>query len=125
MKFQSVRNDRSRLVMTPSQWIKRMRAIGLRSSKASEADLLNIALFGMTAKEFKTKFSDKNGNHRGNATIEQNIIMASLESSNALMIRQDLPQVERLKVLCELAVTQLKSVTNVRATERIKRLANG
>lgn len=69
------------------------------------------------------KFPDKKGNQRDNATIEQNIIMASLESSNTLMIRQDLPQVERLKVLRELAVTQLKSVTNARATERIKRLA--
>jgi len=91
---------------------------------ASEADVLNVALFGLTAQEFKTKFPEKTGNQRDNATIEQNIIMASLESSNALMIRQGVAQSERLKVLRELAVAQLKSVTNARATERIKRLGN-
>jgi hypothetical protein len=47
---------------------------------ASEADVLNVALFGMTASEFKAKYPDKKGNQRDNATIEQNIIMASLES---------------------------------------------
>lgn len=90
---------------------------------ASECDLLNVALFGMTAKEFKTKNPDKKGNQRDNATIEQNIIMASLESSNALMIQQCLSQSERLTTLRQLAVTQLESVLKSRATKEIKRLA--
>ncbi|MGT2886448.1 KilA-N domain-containing protein [Streptococcus macedonicus] len=90
---------------------------------ASEGDLLNVALFGMTAKEFKTKNPDKKGNQRDNATIEQNIIMASLESSNALMIQQGLSQSERLTTLRQLAVTQLESVLKSRATKEIKRLA--
>lgn len=92
---------------------------------ASEGDLLNVALFGMTAKEFKEKYPDKKGNQRDNATIEQNIIMASLESSNALMIQQGLPQSERLTILRQLAITQLESVLKSRATKEIKRLATG
>jgi len=89
---------------------------------ATEADLLNVALFGMTAKEFKDKNPDKKGNQRDHATIEQNIIMASLESSNALMIRQGLEQPERLQTLRELATGQLKSILKSRGTAEIKRL---
>ena len=92
---------------------------------ANEADVLNIALFGLTAKEFKMQNPDKKGNQRAHATIEQNIIMASLESSNALLIRQGMAQSERLKTLRELAVEQLSSIITSRATQKIKKLANG
>jgi len=90
---------------------------------ANEADLLNVALFGKTAKEFKLQNPDKTGNQRDHATIEQNIIMANLESSNALLIRQGMTQSERLETLRELAVEQLSLVINSRATKKIKQLA--
>jgi len=89
---------------------------------ATEADLLNVALFGMTAKEFKSKNPDKKGNQRDHATIEQNIIMASLESSNALMIQQGLKQSVRLETLRELAVKQLNSILKSRAVQKIKEI---
>jgi len=92
---------------------------------ANEADVLNVALFGLTAREFKLKNPDKKGNQRDHATIEQNIIMANLENSNALLIRQGIQQSERLQVLRELAVEQLESIINSRATLRIKKLASG
>ena len=90
---------------------------------ANEADLLNVALFGKMAKEFKEENPDKKGNQRDHSTIEQNIIMASLESSNALLIRQGMEQSERLQLLRQLAVEQLESVIKSRATKEIKRLA--
>jgi len=89
---------------------------------ATEADLLNVALFGMTAKEFKMNNPEKKGNQRDHATIEQNIIMASLESSNALMIWQGVKQSVRLETLRELAVKQLNSVLKARATQKIKEI---
>ncbi|WP_271328099.1 KilA-N domain-containing protein [Lactococcus muris] len=89
---------------------------------ADEADLLNVALFGMTAREFKEKFPDKakHGNQRDYATIEQNIIMVNLQNSNALLIEQGLGQSERLQTLRHLAVKQLETLTGNKAVGRIK-----
>lgn len=56
----------------------------IRMTYASEANVLNVALFGLTAKEFKEQHPELIGNQRDNATIEQNLIMANLEMSNAL-----------------------------------------
>lgn len=205
MEFQSVRNERGRLVMTPKQWIERMNAVGIQSKAgryggtyahydialefaswlspefklyvikefqrlkqsesysnqiewnvkreltkatyslhtdaikeflipsklskqqvgfvyADEADLLNVALFGMTAREFKEKFPDKakHGNQRDYATIEQNIIMVNLQNSNALLIEQGLEQAERLQILRRLAIKQLETLTGSKAVGRIK-----
>ncbi|MDR1702052.1 MAG: KilA-N domain-containing protein, partial [Sporomusaceae bacterium] len=66
---------------------------------ASEADLLNVALFGMTAAEWRVSNPDKDGNMRDHATLEQLVVLSNLESINALLIRQDLPQNERLPQL--------------------------
>ena len=79
---------------------------------ASEADLLNKALFGMTAKEFKAKNPDKEGNLRDYATVEQLVVLASLESQNALLIQQKHPQDARLLILNQLAVSQMNSLLN-------------
>ena len=209
MEFQSVRNDRGRLVMTPKQWIEKMNAVGIQSKAgryggtyahydialefaswlspefklyvikefqrlkqsenysnqiewnvkrelakatytlhtnaiqeflipdgltkkqigyayANEADLLNVALFGMTAKEFKEKQPEKakHGNQRDYATIEQNIIMINLQNSNALLIEQGLEQSERLKTLRHLAVKQLETLTGNKAVQRIKGISD-
>ena len=63
---------------------------------ASEADVLNVALFGMTAKEWRDENPDAKGNIRDGATLQQLIVLANLESINAELIRQGLPQTERL-----------------------------
>lgn len=209
MGFQSVRNDRGRLVMTPKQWIEKMNAVGIQSKAgryggtyahydialefaswlspefklyvikefqrlkqsenysnqiewnvkrelskatytlhtnaiqeflipdgltknqirytyANEADLLNVALFGMTAKEFKSKYPEKakHGNQRDYATIEQNIIMINLQNSNGLLIEQGLQQSDRLKTLRHLAVKQLETLTGNKAIQRIKGISD-
>lgn len=77
---------------------------------ASEADLLNKALFGMTASEWKKKNPDIKGNLRDSATIEQLVVLSSLESQNALLIEQKVPQNQRLQMLNMLARTQLQSL---------------
>ncbi len=87
---------------------------------ASEADLLNVALFGMTAAEWRTANPDKDGNMRDHATLEQLVVLSNMESINALLIRQGLSQGERLIQLNGTAITQLKSLVNVPLEKRIK-----
>jgi len=77
---------------------------------ASEADLLNVALFGKTSKEWKASNPDKEGSIRENATVEQLVVLASLESQNALLIEQGKSHSERLAILNELARKQMKSL---------------
>lgn len=77
---------------------------------ANEADLLNVALFGITAKEWRDNNLDKNGNIRDYSTIEQLVVISNLESISALLIRQGLPQSERLIQLNKVAIMQMKSL---------------
>ena len=84
---------------------------------ASEADLLNIALFGMTAKEWRNKNPDKKGNIRDSATVEQLVVLANLESQNALLIQQNKDKYERLSILNKLAIFQINSLVG---NEQIK-----
>jgi len=87
---------------------------------ATEADLLNKALFGMTAKEWRAKNTDKtDGNIRDYATIEQLVVMASLESQNALLIQQGHDALTRLTVLNQLAISQLKSLLGNVAVKKL------
>lgn len=79
---------------------------------ASEADLLNVAMFGMTAKEWRNKNKNKKGNIRDYASINQLLILSNLESYNAILINQGKPQNERLVLLREMAVKQLKTIIN-------------
>ncbi len=80
---------------------------------ASEADLLNVALFGKTAGEWKKHNPKTEGNIRDNATLEQLVVLTNLESINSILIKQCLPQSERLVKLNEIAISQIKSlVTN-------------
>jgi len=76
---------------------------------ASEADLLNVALFGMTAKEWKNNNKNKNGNIRDYANINQLLVLANIESYNAILINQDKPQEERLILLREMVNSQLRT----------------
>lgn len=77
---------------------------------ATEADLLNKALFGKTSKEWKAQNPDKKGSMRDNATVEQLVVLASLESQSALLIAQGKKQADRLQQLNKLARQQLKSI---------------
>jgi hypothetical protein len=77
---------------------------------ADEADLLNVALFGQTAKQWRDENPDEKGNIRDYATLEQLVVLSNMESINALLIRQGLPQGERLFQLNATAITQMRSL---------------
>lgn len=80
---------------------------------ASEADLLNVALFGTTAKEWRERNSQKKGNIRDYATLNQLLVLANIESYNAVLIEQKFNHSERLEKLRELAVKQLKAIEKI------------
>jgi KilA-N domain len=87
---------------------------------ASEADLLNVALFGITAKAWRDKNFDKDGNIRDYATLEQLVVLSNMESINALLIQQKLTQSERLMQLNKVAITQMKSLTESITIKKLK-----
>jgi len=75
---------------------------------ASEADLINVALFGVTAREWRISNADKKGNMRDYATAEQLLVLANLENLNADYIKDGLAQDERLERLNEAAINQMQ-----------------
>lgn len=77
---------------------------------ASEADMLNMALFGTTALQWRNENPDKEGNIRDIATIEQLVVLSNMESINAVLIHQGLHQSERLIQLNKVAIMQMKSL---------------
>lgn len=88
---------------------------------ANEADLLNVALFGKTAKQWRDENNDKKGNIRDYASLEQLVVLSNLESINSVLIRQNLSQKSRLTQLNEIAISQMKSLL---ANTNIKKLKN-
>jgi KilA-N domain len=89
---------------------------------ASEADILNKALFGMTASQWRESNSDKEGNMRDYADVYQLVCLANLETHNAEFIKQGIIQGERVKRLNEIAITQMKSLTE---NLNVKKLESG
>ena len=87
---------------------------------ASEADVLNVALFGKTAKQWQTENPDAEGNMRDQATIEQLLVLANLESLNAEFIKMKLPQTDRLIKLNQTAITQLKAILGRTQIKKLK-----
>lgn len=87
---------------------------------ANEADLLNVALFGITAKEWRNKNPTTKGNIRDEATIEQLVVLSNMESINALLINQGLSQSERLLQLNRVAITQMKSLLKNNSMKKLK-----
>jgi hypothetical protein len=77
---------------------------------ANEADVLNMALFGKTAKQWREENPGKPGNIRDFATLEQLVVLSNMESTNALLIHQGLSQPDRLLHLNQLAITQMTSL---------------
>ena len=86
-----------------------------------EADVLNIALFGMTAKGWREKNPDKKGNIRDIADVRQLVCLANLESMNAELIRQKIAQPERLRLLNGMAITQMKSLTDNKTVKKLSK----
>ena len=77
---------------------------------ASEADLLNVALFGITAKQWRDTYPDEKGNLLDKASLEQLIVLSNLESINSLLVSQELSQRYRLVQLNNVAIVQMKSL---------------
>lgn len=88
---------------------------------ASEADVINVALFGMTAKQWREANPGEKGNMRDYASLNQLLVLANMESYNALLIEQKKQQAERLTLLRELAVRQMKTLSGI-SLEKLPRL---
>lgn len=87
---------------------------------ASEADLLNMALFGKTAADWRYENPGKEGNIRDHATLEQLVVLANLESMNALFIQQGISASERIKALNQQAIQQMKSLISNPGMKKLK-----
>ena len=87
---------------------------------AEEADVLNVALFGMTAKEWRDANPEKKGNMRDYATINQLICLSNLENLNAVFISDGIPQRERLKRLNQIAIRQMSILEEVENRKLLK-----
>ena len=87
---------------------------------AGEADVLNVALFGKTAKQWRDENPKTDGNIRDFATLEQLVVLSNLESLNAVFIRQGLSQTERLTQLNIIAITQMTSLLNNSTIKKMK-----
>ena len=87
---------------------------------ANEADVLNVALFGMTAKEWRDAHPDDKGNIRDYATINQLICLSNMENLNAVFINEGMPQQERLHKLNQIAIQQMTVLENVESKHILK-----
>ena len=87
---------------------------------AEEADLLNVALFGMTAKQWRDTNTDLKGNIRDYATLEHLVVLSNMESINALLIQHQLTQGKRLVQLNNVAITQMRSLVENRSLKGLK-----
>jgi hypothetical protein len=87
---------------------------------ATEADVLNMALFGKTAANWRSENPDASGNIRDQATLEQLVVLTNLESLNAVLIQQGLAQTDRLLQLNKIAIQQLKTLLNNQSIKKLK-----
>jgi hypothetical protein len=87
---------------------------------ADEADMLNMALFGMTAKQWRDANPKDDGNIRDDANIEQLVVLSNMESINAILIHQGLQQNQRLQQLNTIAITQMKSLVGNKQLKKLK-----
>lgn len=91
---------------------------------ADEADVLNVALFGKTAKQWRAENPGVKGNPRDHATIEQLLVMTNLENINALLIEQGVSQQERLKKLRDTVIYQMKTLTDSKGARSLNQMHN-
>ena len=87
---------------------------------ANEADVLNMALFGKTAIQWRDENPKEKGNIRDTATLEQLVVLSNLESLNAVLINRNVLQLDRLRQLNEIAITQMKSLLNSKQIKKLK-----
>jgi hypothetical protein len=87
---------------------------------ANEADVLNVALFGMTAKEWRDKNSDLKGNIRDYATINELICLSNMENINAVLINDGILQRDRLLKLNQIAIQQMSVLSDVESRKLLK-----
>lgn len=87
---------------------------------ADEADMLNVALFGFTAKQWRETNPKAEGNIRDAANIEQLVVLSNMESINAVLIQQGLPQSERLQQLNKIAISQMESLVQNSSLKKLK-----
>ena len=99
---------------------KRISKVQENNIYASEADVLNVALFGMTAKDWRNKNPRLAGNIRDYADVAQLVCLANLENLNAEYIRSELSQKERLIKLNESAIAQMKSLVGNPSLKKLK-----
>jgi len=88
---------------------------------ASEADILNAALFGKTAKDWRDENKGKEGNIRDHCDVTQLVVLSNLEGINAELIRQSLSQSERLIKLNEIAISQMKALMSNSSIKRLEK----
>lgn len=86
---------------------------------ASEADLLNVALFGKTAGDWRRENPKLPGNMRDHSTLEQLVVLSNLESLNSVLIHQGLPAPDRLRQLNSIAILQIRSLLTSSAVKRL------
>ncbi len=91
---------------------------------ADEADVLNVALFGKTAKQWRAENPELKGNMRDYASIEQLLVMTNLETANAMLLDQRIPQRERLEQLRKMAVSQLKTLADSAGARKLNDMHN-
>ena len=115
--------------LSPQKWISSTDAIGITTRLSSEqinqiyaneADVLNMALFGMTAKQWRDGHPDIKGNMRDYATINELICLSNLENINAIMINDNIMQAERISKLNQIAIQQMQILENIKADILIK-----
>ncbi len=92
---------------------------------ANEADVLNMALFGKTAKQWRDENPDKKGNIRDYANVSQLVCLVNLENLNAVFINEALPQCERLKKLNQIAIQQMKILVQDHSVKRLNENKSG
>jgi hypothetical protein len=80
---------------------------------ASEADMLNVALYGCTAKEWRDNNRDKKGYSRDYSSLQQLLVLANMESYNAILIDEGKVMSERLKLLRQMAIRQMETISRL------------
>ena len=99
---------------------KELTKIQINSIYASEADLSNMALFGMTAKQWRDENPKSKLNIRDEATIEQLVVLSNMESVNSVLIHNHISQIDRLLQLNKMAILQMKSLYNNKQLKKLK-----
>ena len=121
-EFEGIKNAAglNRFVLSVKQWIEKTNAIGIMAKAANEADVLNVALFGVTAKEWRELHPGLKGNIRDYANINQLICLSNMENLNAVFINEGIPQRERLIKLNQIAIQQMCVLEEVEGRKLLK-----